>query len=101
LLKVALAAARRAAFEVVFDNLSGWSSNLEVNRLADVGDQVDPGGRPAQTLLRQSAGGRHVQAGEHRQWPVIIASLFFLDRNYRHIQRPADHFRALLKSLPK
>jgi len=43
-------------------------------------------------LLRQSAGGRHVQTGEHRQGPIIIARLFFLDRNDRHIQRAADHF---------
>ena len=92
MLKAASAAARRAAFEVVFDSLSGWGSNLEVTPLADVGDQVNPSGRPAQPLLRQNAVGRHVQTGEHRQWPVIIARLFFLDLNYRHIQRAADHF---------
>ena len=53
----------------------GLFSGFEIVRLADVGDETDLCGLPAEPLLRQSAGCRHVETGEHRERAGIVGAL--------------------------
>src|ERR1700704_603617 len=66
-------------------------STIEIIWPADVGDQADLGGFPSEPLLCQSAGGRHIETGEHRERTVIAAGFFLLYRDHGDAQNTANY----------